>query len=118
MITRMEDTTERTRQFWLYLEQGDVQSGPATVQANEKPAAGSFRCETYVHLIAGMAESVMSLGKAIPGQIWGMRQGPVLVSSMSSSDGTRSSRIPSSSAQRLYNAVKGFPDSGLEKTGL
>jgi hypothetical protein len=42
---------------------GAGDAGPATVQANEKPAAGSFRCETYVHLMAENG-GVMSLGKS------------------------------------------------------
>jgi pentatricopeptide repeat protein len=106
----------------LYLEQGDVSSGLQLYKRMKSLPLIHFDAETYVHLIAGMAENGVLCPSAKP--IHGAKDlgystgsGPRFFNELVAEMAQEVVEIPSSLAQRLYNAiVKGFPDAGLEKT--
>lgn len=106
----------------LYLEQGDVSSGLQLYKRMKSLPLVHFDAETYVHLIAGMAENGVLSPSAKP--ITGAKDlgystgcGPRFFNELVAEMAQEVVEISSSSAQRLYNAiVKGFPRAGLEKS--
>jgi pentatricopeptide repeat protein len=106
----------------LYLEQGDVSSALQLYKRMKSMPLVHFDAETYVHLIAGMAEKGVFAPSALPiGEAkqlgYSAESGPCLFDELVAEMAQEVIEIPSASALRLYNAiVEGFPQAGLEKT--
>jgi len=121
-----EDTELRLRSYspvlQLSVEQGEISSALKLFHRMRTMQSVNLDAETYVNLIAGVAEHGVFKPSAPPIEGakelgYSVESGPVLFDEIVSEMAEEIVEIPSASAKRIYNAfAQGFPDFNLEKT--